>query len=160
MDIYVIIHAKIMGLENDRVGTNDITEVNDPVTVNDQVHVENYALRSHGVSLSRAASSTETARHVDAAIGEQAAFPPRRDASAGSSETDNTPKSIQATEGPEDDMCHHQQVCWKGTNQRQWQWTCNLCGRVEKVWKMHGVDKPIPADHPSRNPFYVHPLKK
>jgi hypothetical protein len=67
---------------------------------------------------------------------------------------------VQATEGPGDEMCYHQQVHWQGTTQTQWQWKCKLRGKVEKVWKMHGVINPDPSDHPSKNPFCVHPLQK
>ena len=48
----------------------------------------------------------------------------------------------------------------QGTTQTQWQWKCKLRGKVENVWKMHGVINPDPSDHPSKNPFCVHPLKK
>jgi hypothetical protein len=51
--------------------------------------VETYALRNHCFSLQRALSPHEIANYVDAAIGEHAAFPPRRDASAGSNNTPN-----------------------------------------------------------------------
>ena len=100
LNIYSIFRTKFMGLDNDlaamndiassnvKVSQNDMAVKNERVSANEVTPAENYALRSHGVSLQRAASSHETATYADAAIGDQVAFPPRRDASAGSSKTD------------------------------------------------------------------------
>ena len=114
---------------------NDIAFQNEPTLVNDQVFEEIYASRSHGAAV----------RVRDAGTGSAEAEPLRCDASVGSSDTDHSPKSVPATDGPDAIQCKHLRVNWQGTNGVQWKWTCLDCLAFQVVKKGEGVSKPVPA---------------
>ena len=114
---------------------NDIAFQNEPTLVNDQVFEEIYASRSHGAAV----------RVRDAGTGSAEAEPLRCDASVGSSDTDHSPKSVPATDGPDVIQCKHLRVNWQGTNGVQWKWTCLDCLAFQVVKKGEGVSKPVPA---------------
>ena len=118
---------------------------NNEVVENNQVHVETYSSRSHGVAVC-----------ADAGVGSTMAIPDRRDASAGSSENDQSPKSVQATDGPqwEIEYCQHEHVSWRGTNANVWFWKCQRCGKAESQSKTAHPDRPDPMKS-SKKPFKI-----
>lgn len=101
----------------------------DFVPEDEEVFEETYSSRSHGVG----------------ALDDAAAA-----AAAGNAGTTNDVGS--RTDEPR--LCYHNEVSWRGTNQRQWQWKCMKCLKTRKVKKIEGRERPNPADLPALNPFH------
>ena len=68
-------------------------------------------------------------------VGEHEACPARCDVSVGSSEDEQTPKSIQTSPVHEGTTCDHEEVSWRGANGTHWKWTCKKCGKMEVIPK-------------------------